>query len=246
MKKAYFVPSSFLCTKSLGFAGTMSSAQKFAVQFRNDVITAKPLISPERRFGLLSIQAVNLFAVSKEASTIGLLKNKDWSTLATKIRKISTPAKLEIRLKNDERDVRRLRGLRVALNSHKPKAKNLPDKINVANVGMLGIMLQLAKNKGRTSNYHRHPNNHHHHHHDYYAYAANIDQRRHLLNIIRRIHVQRTFSQASTFVGNNLVLYFPYLLVLFILLALFTLLVLSTRDQIKVSEIINLQKDFSS
>src|SRR5205823_14870565 len=98
MKKAYFVPSSFLCTKSLGFAGTMSSAQKLAVQFRNDVIKAKPLISPERRFGLLSIQEVHLFAVPKEASTIGLLKDKDWSTLAPKIRKISNPAKLESRL----------------------------------------------------------------------------------------------------------------------------------------------------
>src|SRR2546421_13003952 len=100
MKKAYFVPSSFLCTKSLGFAGTMSSAQKFAVQFRNDVITAKPLISPERRFGLLSIQAVNVFNVPKEALKIRVVEDEDLSNLETKIKKTSTQPKFKIQLKN--------------------------------------------------------------------------------------------------------------------------------------------------
>src|SRR5438105_1622940 len=110
MKAAYLVPGSFLCTKLLRSAATMSWAQKFAMQFKNGVITGKPLTLLGRRFGLRSRRVVNLSAASKGASMTGLpKKNKDWPTMT---KKISTPAKSKIQSKNDERGGLRLNGLR--------------------------------------------------------------------------------------------------------------------------------------
>ena len=93
--------------------------------------------------------AANLSAASKEASMTGLSKNKVpvavTVTTAT-TRKILTQARSKIQLKNGGKDGLRLSNLRVAPNHRKPKAKNLPARTNVANVGMLGIMPQLARN----------------------------------------------------------------------------------------------------
>src|SRR6185369_16570404 len=191
----------------------MSSAQKFAVQFRNGVIMVKPSTLLGRRFGVLSRRAVNLSVVSKEALMIGFSKNKEppaatvmMTTMMTKTRKILTQPKLKIQLKNDGKDDLPLSDLRVVA-KHQPKAKNLPAKTSVVNVGVSGIMLRLARNSrkwekmwnGReTWNYNYH------------------------YNLCRMVRYE-TFSKTHNFFNRNPAIYFPFLLALF---TLFTLLIL--------------------
>src|SRR5881275_622137 len=119
------------------------------MQFKKGMITGKPLTLLGSQFSLHSRLVVNLSSASKGASMTGLLKkNKDWPTMT---KKISTPAKSKIQLKNDERGSLRLNSLRVVQNHHRQKAKNLPvelHKTSVVNVEVLGIMLQLARNRG--------------------------------------------------------------------------------------------------
>src|SRR6185369_9706491 len=168
----------------------MSSAQKFAVQFRNGMIMVKPSTLLGRRFGVLSRRAVNLSVVSKEALMTGFSKNKEPPAVATatmtmtmtKTRKILTQPKLKIQLKNDGKDKR--------FKSKKPTGKN--------DVGVSGIMLRLANSRkwekmwnGReTWNYNYH------------------------YNLCRMVRYE-TFSKMRNFFNSNPAIYFPFLLALF-------------------------------
>ena len=126
----------------------MYFAQKFVMQFKNDVITAKLLTLLERQFGVLSRRAVSLFFISKEVLVTGLSKNKGLlmvtMTTTMMMKKILTQARSEIQLRNSVNDGCQLNDLKVALS--KLKAKNLPARISLVNVGVWSIMHRPAKN----------------------------------------------------------------------------------------------------
>ena len=139
--KAHLVPCFSRCAILLRFVVVTFSAQKFFIQYRSDVIMVKLLVLFGRRFSQLR-QVVNLSTVLKNVSMNGLLKNKDWFVSKIMIKKILIPIKLKIQLKDDRKGDLQLNVLKVVLS--KSKTKNL--KTNVANVGYLGIMLQLVIN----------------------------------------------------------------------------------------------------
>ena len=179
------------------------------------MITAKLLTLLERQFGVLSRRAVSLSFVSKEVLVTGLSKNKGLpmatTTTTMTMKKILTQARSEIQLRNGVNDGCQLNDLKVALS--KPKAKNLPARTSLVNVGVWGITRRPAKNSKK------------------WMEVQNVRETWHCHYNFCSMVRYATFRQTRIFFYGNLAIYFPFLLALFTIFTLFTLLILSFNNR---------------